>query len=145
DRDVDLDPEVVRVAPRLDRLRRAAPDHVGARAEELAEAVADEVVADARPEVVRAADLAHHVAPEDEVDPVVRVERERAVGAVALRVAGRRELALQAVELVEALDVLIAGREARREVDAELVVEQPVLALEREAELEQGRRALPVR
>ena len=71
-----LHAEVVRVAPALDRDRRPAPDHVGPRAQELPEAGADEVVAQAGAQVVRAAHLPHHVPPEDEVHAVVGVEVE---------------------------------------------------------------------
>ena len=72
----------------LNELARAAPDDRRAAAELLAVRVAQEVVVDARAEVIRALDPLQDVAEEDEVDPVVRVEAERRDGPGAVELLG---------------------------------------------------------
>ena len=100
--------------------------------EELARVRAEQVVAEARPEVGRAADRSEDVPEEDEVDPVVRMEREVRRASVARAVGRERVLADR-----QTVHVAITGRVAGVEVDAELSVEHPVLGLEREAELDE--------
>src|SRR5690606_1018804 len=97
-----------------------------AAAELLSVRVANEVVLDARAEVIRVLHAGQDPPEEDVVDVVGGVEPERRYRAVA-------EAWLEAVRAgSEALDVRVAAGPAVAELDAQLVLDRPELCLGRE-------------
>src|SRR5207244_4437765 len=102
----------------LRELARAAPDRRRAAAELLPVRVADEIVVDARAEVIRALDAGEDLAEEDLIDLVGGVEAEGGD-----RTAPVVQLGLEAVRArVEPLDVRIAARPAEAELELQLVL-----------------------
>src|SRR5262249_20361890 len=121
------DAEVALVAWCLHKLARAAPNDRSTTAELLAVRIANEVVLDARPEVVSALNARHDPAEEDVVDVVRRVESERRDGSIA-------QARLQTVRSGrEAFDVRVTACPPVAELDAELVFDRAEFGLRSEA------------
>ncbi len=126
DLQIELDAEVALVPRRLHELTRPAPDDRRAATELLPVGVTEEVVIDARAEVVRPLDLGEDVAEEDEIDPVVGVEGEGRDGPLtAVQLVARAA----GVAVRERRRPRIAARPAEAELEVELVLDGAELGL----------------